>query len=61
MPGQTGLWFRMTSGAWKGYWLRASNVVFRLADRSSAGARRSRGRDRAVHWPIRTMVRGSAG
>jgi hypothetical protein len=27
-PGQTGLWFRMTSGAFKGYWLRSSNVVF---------------------------------
>ena len=27
LPGQTGLWFRMTSGTWKGYWLRASNVV----------------------------------
>ncbi|HEX6474640.1 MAG TPA: Ig-like domain-containing protein [Candidatus Limnocylindria bacterium] len=28
LPGQTGLWFRMTSGTWKGYWLRASDVVF---------------------------------
>ena len=27
LPGQTGLWFRMTSGTWKGYWLRASTVV----------------------------------
>ena len=27
LPGQTGLWFRMTSGTWKGYWLRASSVV----------------------------------
>jgi hypothetical protein len=27
LPGQTGLWFRMTSGTFKGYWLRASNVV----------------------------------
>jgi hypothetical protein len=27
LPGQTGLWFHMTSGAWKGRWLRASDVV----------------------------------
>ncbi len=27
LPGQTGQWFRMTSGPWKGYWLRASTVV----------------------------------
>jgi hypothetical protein len=27
LPGQTGQWFRMTSGPWKGFWLRASNVV----------------------------------
>jgi hypothetical protein len=27
LPGQTGRWFRMTSGPWKGYWLRASTVV----------------------------------
>jgi hypothetical protein len=27
LPGQTGLWFRMTSGTWNGYWLRASTVV----------------------------------
>jgi hypothetical protein len=27
LPGQTGMWFRMTSGSWKGYWLRASTVV----------------------------------
>ena len=27
LPGQTGMWFRMTSGTWKGYWLRASTVV----------------------------------
>ncbi len=27
LPGQTGRWFRMTSGTWKGYWLRASDVV----------------------------------
>jgi hypothetical protein len=27
LPGQTGMWFRMTSGAWQGYWLRASSVV----------------------------------
>jgi hypothetical protein len=31
LPGQTGLWFRMTSGTWKGYWLRASNVVTLVA------------------------------
>jgi hypothetical protein len=28
LPGQTGLWFHMSSGAWKGRWLRASDVVF---------------------------------
>lgn len=28
IAGQTGLWFRMTSGAFKGYWLRSSSVVF---------------------------------
>jgi hypothetical protein len=28
LPGQTGLWFHMTSGDWKGRWLRASDVVF---------------------------------
>jgi hypothetical protein len=27
LPGQTGLWFRVTSGSWSGYWLRASSVV----------------------------------
>jgi len=27
LPGQTGMWFRMTSGPWKGYWLRGSSVV----------------------------------
>lgn len=27
LPGQTGLWFKVTSGTWSGYWLRASNVV----------------------------------
>jgi hypothetical protein len=27
LPGQSGLWFRITSGTWNGYWLRASNVV----------------------------------
>jgi len=27
LPGQTGLWFRMTSGTWNGYWLRSSSVV----------------------------------
>jgi hypothetical protein len=27
LPGQTGLWFRITSGAWTGYWMRASAVV----------------------------------
>jgi hypothetical protein len=27
LPGQSGLWFRMTSSTFKGYWLRASNVV----------------------------------
>ena len=27
LPGQTGLWFRVTSGSWNGYWLRASDVV----------------------------------
>jgi hypothetical protein len=27
LPGQTGKWFRMTSGPWRGYWLRASSVV----------------------------------
>jgi hypothetical protein len=27
LPGQTGLWFRMTSGPWKGHWLRASTFV----------------------------------
>jgi hypothetical protein len=26
--GQAGLWFRMTSGNWQGYWLRASDVVY---------------------------------
>ncbi|HEX5578480.1 MAG TPA: Ig-like domain-containing protein, partial [Candidatus Limnocylindria bacterium] len=31
LPGQTGMWFRMTSGAWKGYWLRASSVVYLAA------------------------------
>jgi hypothetical protein len=27
LPGQSGLWFRVTSSTWSGYWLRASNVV----------------------------------
>ena len=27
LPGQTGLWFRVTSGSWNGHWLRASDVV----------------------------------
>ena len=27
LPGQTGMWFRVTSGSWTGYWLRASDVV----------------------------------
>jgi hypothetical protein len=27
LPGQSGLWFRVTSGYWNGYWLRASDVV----------------------------------
>ena len=27
LPGQSGLWFRVTSGSWSGYWLRASSVV----------------------------------
>jgi hypothetical protein len=27
LPGQTGMWYRVTSGNWKGYWLRASDVV----------------------------------
>ena len=27
LPGQSGLWFRMTSSTFKGYWLRSSNVV----------------------------------
>ena len=31
LPGQTGQWFRMTSGPWKGYWLRASTVVTLVA------------------------------
>ena len=31
LPGQTGMWFRMTSGTWKGYWLRASTVVTLLS------------------------------
>jgi hypothetical protein len=26
-PGQTGWWYRVTSGKWVGYWLRASDVV----------------------------------
>jgi hypothetical protein len=28
ISGQAGLWFRMTSGNWQGYWLRASDVVY---------------------------------
>ena len=28
LPGQTGLWFHMTSGNWSGRWLRASDVVY---------------------------------
>jgi hypothetical protein len=28
ISGQAGRWFRMTSGNWKGYWLRASDVVY---------------------------------
>jgi hypothetical protein len=28
ISGQAGLWFRMASGNWKGYWLRASDVVY---------------------------------
>jgi hypothetical protein len=28
LPGQSGLWFHMTSGNWSGRWLRASDVVF---------------------------------
>jgi hypothetical protein len=28
LPGQSGLWFRMTSGPWKDRWLRASDVVY---------------------------------
>jgi hypothetical protein len=28
LPGQSGLWFHMTSGTWKGRWLRASDVVY---------------------------------
>ena len=63
LPGQTGLWFRMTSGTWKGYWLRASasSRSFPAADvrggtlGTSLGTRRS-----GADWPIRTMVRGSA-
>jgi hypothetical protein len=27
LPGQSGQWFRVTSGIWRGYWLRASDVV----------------------------------
>jgi hypothetical protein len=28
LPGQTGLWFHVTSGSWSGRWLRASDVVY---------------------------------
>jgi hypothetical protein len=28
IPNQTGTWFRMVSGNWNGYWLRASDVVY---------------------------------
>jgi len=27
LPGQTGWWYRVTTGKWMGYWLRASDVV----------------------------------
>jgi hypothetical protein len=30
IPGQTGLWFHVTSGSWTEYWLRASDVVILL-------------------------------
>jgi hypothetical protein len=32
LPGQTGLWFRVTSGTWSGYWLRSSSVVRLIPD-----------------------------
>ncbi|HET6745720.1 MAG TPA: Ig-like domain-containing protein [Candidatus Limnocylindria bacterium] len=32
LPGQTGLWFRVTSGTWSGYWLRSSSVVRLMPD-----------------------------
>jgi hypothetical protein len=28
LPGQAGSWFRLTTGPWQGYWLRASDVVY---------------------------------
>jgi hypothetical protein len=31
-PGQSGLWYQVTSGTWKGYWLRASEVVRLIAE-----------------------------
>jgi hypothetical protein len=32
LPGQSGQWFRITSGSWNGYWLRASDVVKLIGD-----------------------------
>lgn len=32
LPGQTGMWFRVTSGTWSGHWLRASSVVRLIPD-----------------------------
>jgi hypothetical protein len=30
-PNQAGSWFKIMSGTWSGYWLRASDVVYRPA------------------------------